>query len=383
MKKSKRVQLRGVHGRRVNMKFPACTTREDLAIFKRVAQRLVQCQLGNLPFFPQDITYVQSRGKNVADKLRLLGVAFEDQPKAADEAQLGNYLSRLIASKSGETERKLNEAGRRLERFFGRNKDMRDIDKTDAESFMKWLIETEGLAANSTARRTLGYASQVMNRAVADGLLLRNPFAGKDLPKAVCPDKQRWRLITADETLRLWNVLQTEEDQVRFVLLRFLGLRAPSEINELTWKDVDWQSLQLTIRSPKLRHHGRKGQRTCPITHPDVLPVLRRAYTTRSADDAPIVTPISHACLTRRVKRWLGSAGLDLWPQLLVNFRRSAVTDACDYLPSHVVASYFGHSEAISYTNYRMTAAAHADALAAAASLLKSKQPESSEEEAA
>ncbi len=81
IKKAKRVQLRGVHGRRVNMKFPACTTKEDLAIFKRVAQRLVQCQLGNLPFFPQDITYVQRLGKKDADKLRLLGVSFDEQPE--------------------------------------------------------------------------------------------------------------------------------------------------------------------------------------------------------------------------------------------------------------------------------------------------------------
>jgi hypothetical protein len=49
-----------------------------------------------------------------------------------------------------------------MERFFGRTRDMREIDKTDAESFGKWLIEKEGLAENSTARRTLGYASQIM-----------------------------------------------------------------------------------------------------------------------------------------------------------------------------------------------------------------------------
>jgi integrase len=383
MKKSKRVQLRGVHGRRVNMKFPACTTKEELGTFKRVAQRLVQSQMGNLAFFPQDIAYVQSYGKKVADKLRLLGVSFDEQPDKSDEAQLGNYVSRVIASKTGETERKLSDAARRMERFFGRTRDMREIDKTDAESFGKWLIEKEGLAENSTARRTLGYASQIMARAVEDRLLPRNPFAGKDMPKAVLSDRTKWQLISPEETLKLWNVLQTEEDQIRFVLLRFLGLRAPSEINALTWRDVDWEHLQLTIRSPKLRHHKNQGQRRCPINHPDVLPVLRQAYDKRIADDAPIVTPITHTSLTKRVKQWLGAAGLKLWPQLLVNFRRSAVTDACSYLPSHVVASYYGHSEAISLANYRITTATHADAVATAPSLIEGKASKNTDEDAA
>ena len=47
MKKAKRVQLRGVHGNRVNMKFPPSTTKEEVGTFRRVAQRLVQSQLGN------------------------------------------------------------------------------------------------------------------------------------------------------------------------------------------------------------------------------------------------------------------------------------------------------------------------------------------------
>lgn len=383
MSKSKRVQLRGVHGRRVNMKFPACTAKEDLAIFKRVAQRLVQCQLGNLPFFPQDITYVQRLGKKDADKLRLLGVSFEEQPDKSDEALLGNYVSRVIASKTGETERKLSDAARRMERFFGRTKDIREIDKTDALSFKKWLTDKERLAENSTARRTLAYASQIMARAVDDGIISRNPFSGKDFPKAVRTDLTKWKYISPEETLRIWNGIQTEEDQIRFVLLRYLGLRAPSEINVLTWKDVDWENLQLTIRSAKLRHHKNQGVRRCPINHPDVLPVLSRAYGKRLADDASIVPVITHTSLTKRVKQWVGAAGLELWPQLLVNFRRSAVTDACGYLPSHVVASYYGHSEAISLANYRMTTATHADAVATAPSLIEGKAPKNNEEDAA
>ena len=383
MKKSKRVQLRGVHGRRVNMKFPPSTTKEELGTFKRVAQRLVQSQLGNLTFFPQDIAFVQSYGKKMADKLRLLGVSLEESPERAEAVLLGNYASRFIASKSGETERKLNDAARRMERFFGRNKDIREIDKTDALSFAKWLIEKEGLAEFSTARRTLGYASQIMTGAVKDEVIAKNPFSGEDLPKAVRTDQDKWRYITPEETLRLWNVIQTEEDRIRFVLLRFLGLRAPSELNQLTWKDVDWKSLQVTIRSPKLRNDKNQGRRTCPITHPDALPVLERAYAQRVADDSPLVPAISHASLTKRVTQWLGAAGLEIWPQLLVNFRRSAITDACDILPSHVVAAYYGHCEAISFANYRMTVANHAQAFASAPSLIGAKTSQSKDEHVA
>jgi integrase len=372
--KSKRVQLQGVHGRRVNMKFPPSTTKEELGTFKRVARRFVQCQLGNLSPFPQDITYVRSHGKKLVGKLRLLGVVLDEQSENTDGFRLGSYATRLISAKSGETERKLNDAARRLERFFGPAKDIREIDKTDALTFRKWLIDEEQLAENSTARRTLGYASQIFAAAVEDGLISRNPFAGKDVPKAVRSDRDKWRHISNADTLKLWNVIQTEEDRVRFVFLRILGLRAPSEINTLTWKDVDWQTLELTIRSPKLRHHKNRGFRRCPITHPDVLHVLRHAYEHREADDSPIVPPLTHTSLTKRVKQWLGAAGLDLWPQLLVNFRRSAVTDACGYLPSHVVAAYFGHSEAISYSHYRITTAAHAEAFASAPSLLEAKR---------
>lgn len=370
MKKSKRIQLRGVHGRRVNMKFSPFTTKEELATFKRVAQRLVQCRLGNLAFFPQDITYVQTHGKKVAHKLGLLGISFEEQSQSPSEASLGPYLSRFIASKSGETERKLTDAARRLERFFGPSKDMRDIVPTDVLAFKKWLIEREKLAENSTARRTLGYASQFMEAAVFDAIIGRNPFKSPDISKAVRTNHNRWHYIDSAATIRLWNAIQTEEDQTRFVLLRFLGLRAPSEINALIWRDVDWSSQTLTIRSHKLRHHRNQGHRICPISHRDVLPVLQKAYGKRTADDSPIVPVITHTSLTKRVKQWIGAAGLELWPQLLVNFRRSAVTDACEYLPSHVVAAYFGHSEAISNANYRMTLATHAHACAGAPSVL-------------
>lgn len=369
--KSKRVQIKGVHGKVCNLFFPPCSTKQDVAVFKTVARRMVQNCLGNLPFLPQDIAYVQSHGERVRKKLLLLGVSLDQPKENTGDFVLCGYLSRFTASKSGETERKLIDTARRLERFFGPAKDMRDITKTDAAHFRKWLIEKENLAEFSTARRTLGYASQIMEAAVDDGLLAKNPFKAKDMPKTVLTDQRRHHYIDQQQTAKLWNALQTDEDRVRFVLLRYLGLRAPSELDALMWKDVDWQKFQITIRSKKNEHHKNQAFRVCAISHPDVLPVLRNAFEQRQADDSPIVPRISGAALRRRVVRWLGRAGIEVWPQLFVNFRRSAVTDACTVLPSHVVAAYFGHSEAISMANYRMQTASHAEAFASAPSMLK------------
>ncbi len=368
---AKRIQIKGVDGKVRNLFLPSCATKQDASIFKTVARRMVQCCLGNLPFLAQDMAYVQSQGETLKKKLRLLGVKLDQQADKCDKAVLCTYLSLFTAAKSGETERKLIGTARRLERFFGPTKDMRDIVKTDASHFFKWLIETEGLAEFSTARRTLGYASQIMEAAVADGVITKNPFKAKDMPKAVLTDQKKHHYIDQRQTIKLWNAIHTEEDRIRFVLLRYLGLRAPSEIDALTWRDVNWEQLNVTIRSQKNEHHKTQAFRVCPISHADVLPVLKAAYEHRTADDSPIVPRISGAALRRRVLKWLGRAGLRVWSQLLINFRRSAVTDACSILPSHVVAAYYGHSEAISIANYRMETAAHAQAFAAAPSMLQ------------
>jgi integrase len=342
---------------------------------------MIQCQAGNLPMQPQDLRYVQAHGEMVKSKLVKLGILFADEQQESSDAVLSTFLSRFTASKRGETERKLIDVARRMERFFGPAKDMREITKLDAVSFRNWLVESEGLAESSTARRAIGYASQIMAAAVEDELIPKNPFKGKEIPKTVRTNKDRHHYINEEDTQKLWDAIQTREDRIRFVLLRFLGLRAPSELDALTWRDVNWATGFVTIRASKTKHHKDQGVRRCPITHPTVSEVLREAYAQRSADDAPIVPAISAPALRRRVIRWVGRAGLELWPQLMVNFRRSAVTDAHDRLPPHVVSAYFGHSEAISEANYTMRTAEHAAAFRTP--VVKLEKPQSQGKEVA
>lgn len=367
-KVEKRVQVTGVHGRRVNMRFPSSTLKRDLEAFKTTAMRMVQCCRANLPYSQHDISYVLQRGEGVRRRIKLLGIPLGHDDQGESKVTLGAFLSRFTATKRGEAERKTVAAARRLERFFDASRDIREITKTDAEGFRNWLVESEKLRETSTVRRTIGYASSAFAAAVEDGVIAANPFRG--LPKTVQPNLERWHYIDAEETRRIWAAIKTLDDQVRFVLLRYLGLRAPSELDALTWRDFDWGTQMVRIRAAKLRHHASQGIRWCPFSHPDVLPVIHRAYDARESDDAPVVPRIKAPTLRRRAIRWLGQAGVELWEQLFINFRRSAVTDAHKVLPSHVVSAYFGHSEIISRTNYAMETSDHRRAFSSAPSIL-------------
>ena len=365
--KSRRLQLKGVDGQTVNLGFPGTVPAEEVRGFKNQAQRLVQCQRGNLHIPPKTVAWVESCGDDFRSKLKRLGIKWEgDEDKEQSiKCQLGPFLSRYTSTKRGDTERKLINTARRLERFFGPKTDMRSITRLDAEAFWNWLLEHEQLAENSTARRSVGYAMQIFAAAEEEDLITKNPFKGRSIPKTVRTDPSKHHLIDADETQRIWAALDCDEDRLRFVLLRFLGLRAPTELDALRWKDFDWQSGMVTIRSKKTEHHKHQGIRKCPFIHPQVEPVVREAHAKRESDDEAVLPKISGPALRKRVLRWLGRPGLEQWPQLLVNFRRTAVTEALNDLPAHVAAAYFGHSEIIAAANYAMRTKEHAVAFGA------------------
>ena len=368
-KEQKRIQIQDVDGIKRNLRFSEFT-KSQRESWKAHAKRIVQCRRQQEPLLPSDERWLKARPTSDQKRLAVLGVLAAANPdKAAVEKEahsLNALLDACIAAKSNHriaprTLAKWRRNADRVKRFFTvhrKRKDLRDITQDDAEAFYSWLIDVEGLAEGSTANRVVSDARSFFNRAVKQKLIECNPF----LPAEECSirytvqaNEDKWHDITQSEKSKIWSVLTEEVDQLRFLLMIRLGLRCPSELNELKWKDIDWQAGMVEIRSAKLKRYPKHYCRRCPITFPDLLPLLKSAYEKRRGDKANIVKPISNASLTKKVRGWLGRAGLEVWPDLLVNFRRTAITDACEIWPSHVVAAYFGHSEAISRKHYRMT----------------------------
>ena len=48
-------------------------------------------------------------------------------------------------------------------------------------------------------------------------------------------------------------------------LSRFAGLRCPSEVLSLKWKNVDRENRRITVISPKTRRYAGGGQRVIPL----------------------------------------------------------------------------------------------------------------------
>jgi integrase len=70
-------------------------------------------------------------------------------------------------------------------------------------------------------------------------------------------------------------------------LARWNGLRIPSEIRDLRWRDIDWEKRRMIIRSPKLARYEDKAER-CVAIFPEAfvfLQELRRLRPEASEDD--------------------------------------------------------------------------------------------------
>jgi len=177
----------------------------------------------------------------------------------------------------------------------------------------------------------------------------RKTFVAHDVIEGVlaaCPDNL-WRLA--------------------LVLARYGGLRVPSELERLTWADIDWASRRFTVRVPKKEHLDGHETRIVPLFQ-EIEPFLRQAFDEAPAASVHVLPKRFHnegyvyAGVLRAVER----AGVAKWPKLLVNLRASRETELMHQYPAHLVHAWLGNSPDVAYGHYLM--ATDEDYLQAAAS---------------
>ena len=137
-----------------------------------------------------------------------------------------------------------------------------------------------------------------------------------------------------------------------FALARYGGLRCPSEIMKLRWRDVHWGQDRFTVHSPKTEHHDGKATRLVPI-FPELRPILNEAY--EEAEDGAEFVVSSPRCenLGTNMERIIRSAGVEPWEKLFQNCRATRATElVAAGWPEYKVCKWLGHTEAIARRHY-------------------------------
>lgn len=126
--------------------------------------------------------------------------------------------------------------------YFGRRR-LRDVKPSTVQA---WNVELREKGLSGTTRALLhGFVLSVFASAVDDGLIPRNPAAGKTVrpPRRERPKVEPWTL----ERVRAMHEAMPERWRILVALGAMAGLRQ-GETFGLALEDIDWQARELRVR---------------------------------------------------------------------------------------------------------------------------------------
>lgn len=114
------------------------------------------------------------------------------------------------------------------------------LDRMDRVAVQAWLVELAETKSASFVEKCLMYTRAVLEDAVDEDLLGRNPCRRLVVPAAVRAEDKTYRTI--DEIVAILRELPTERDKLILRLFVLSGLR-PHELFALRWNDISGQRL--------------------------------------------------------------------------------------------------------------------------------------------
>ncbi|MEM9702621.1 MAG: hypothetical protein AAF907_09270, partial [Planctomycetota bacterium] len=358
---TRRITLTCPDGKRRSVrlgKVPKKTAEELRGLIERLASAAVT---GSAPA-GGDVHRVADLPDLLHAKLAKTGIVAPRE--SADAATLGPFLDDYLARRAPEvkdaTIRHLREAAAFLVAFYGADADIRGMTPADADRFRSHLLAS-GLAANSTVPRRIGRPRQLFKAAVRAEVIDRNLFDG--LTATVrSDDARRYHLLAADSARILATCPPGSRWPLVFSLLRWAGLRCPSELAPLTWDDVHWPDPSadngrdrtgwLRVTSPKTEHHEGKGHRILPL-FPEILAPLRAAFDAAEPGATAVLPELPTApVLRRQFLAIVERAGLSPWPRLFHNLRATRETELSRESSEHVGCAWIGNTLDVARKHY-------------------------------
>jgi len=325
---------------------------------KRHVEELLTCLRTGSALKPLTTEWVSSLPNAMRVRLERSGLMRAREIGGSQTPTLADWIETYI---SGRTDLKpsslvrFDQIGKKLNHFFGKGKRLNEISAGAAEDFRIHLRRT---LSESSTRRQCGLAKQVLQKAIRGRIIAENPFA--EVKCANFTDHTRFHFISRADAKAVLNACPDHEWRLIFALCRYGALRCPSEVISLRWSDVDWDKMRFTVHAIKTEHHEDAGIRQVPM-FPELYPYLRDAFELAEPGTDFVITRYRKQSVNLRTQltKIITRAGLVPWPKLFVNLRSTRVTELCEKFPSHVVASWAGHSEQIAREHYLQTTEEH------------------------
>jgi integrase len=261
-----------------------------------------------------------------------LGVAFDA------------YVQRRALELKPSSITRIKATGKRLKEHFGEWVSLRNIGPAQAKDWrLSMLKELSEASTRTDCRNAKAFFADALERGMLRG---KNPFSA--VPTTAIASKREHR-ISAAQTCDLLDACPNSKWRVLVGLLRFAGLRCPSETHSVTWADVDWQRNALRVYAPKTNR-----TRTVPICS-DLLGLLEDAWDV-AGDDATPTTTIVGLPTNNRHRGMLAimrRAGVDAWGNLFQVFRQTRRSEWLDAgVPAAYVNAWMGHSGDVGDRHY-------------------------------
>jgi integrase len=309
---------------------------------------------------PAVAEWVAGLAPKYRSKLHSNGLVSKPVEQAEAEAvRLGQFIDDYMASRPDmkpNTTRNMLVSRGHLVAYFGEARPLGSVTPGDADAYRNALVG-KGLA-QATVSREVKRARQLFEAARRRRLVSENAFA--DVKAGKQSNRARDHFVTLADYRAVLDVCPSQEWRCLLALARIGGLRVPSEVVGLRWGDVDWDKGWLFVFSPKLARYPDKAQRRVPL-FPELREELAATFEAASEGAEFLLPTIRDADKNLRTQfgRVIERAGLSLWPNLFKNLRASRATELASRHPSHVVAEWLGHSEAIANEHYRQVLDEH------------------------
>jgi hypothetical protein len=222
--------------------------------------------------------------------------------------------------------------------FFGKDRMIQSMTHAEALSFYDFCTKR---LSETTFSRGIRRCRTIFGFAVKSGLILTNPFCG--IVRGSDTNEERQHYVSRLVIERILPFCLDDRERLMIVLGRFAGLRIPSEIRELRFRDFTGN----VIRIPK---DTKTGFREVPLFR-EVLEVFERL---EGKPDELIFDKgyFKKSCWYRFV-RAIARSDEVRWSKLWINCRSSCITDLDELGYSEkTLDAIFGNSALIRRKHY-------------------------------